>query len=572
MSLIPDSIQQAAQHVPAPTPVVVPGLAGDDVLDASLALTTDQPVVIPGMVRPFLDHQAAAYVAAEASIERWGAVLLGDDMGLGKTAVMVALAAQRITPGHPALVIAPPVTRHGWQGELRAMFPNLRLAFLHGRTRKDVPDADVLFVNDDSLTMQAWLTDVTTERRGGKDVKVHTASAVTRQASIVLRDEIHRDKGNGSKPSTRSKVMLAIGEWARVAGVPVVGATGTLLTNRPVEGFIPLQILGGEDLVKAVTPGSHRISGYLFRYCGAQSNGYGTNFNGCDLDQVQNLHEYLRRTVYVRREKGDLGDKLPHSGWIVLPLSLQGSEYTRRYHRIEREFLDLMTEEHGPAAAWRMARAEAIVKMGKLREEAGAAKVDATVEYVLDLMTDDNGKRNDEQIVLFYEHTEVHDRLAKAFDKAGISTISINGKVTGDARADAIDAFQAGDAQVCIAQHKAAGMGVTLTAANHAVFVQVPWSAGDLKQCADRVYRVDDRTRQKALDGIAINWHVLQMADEQGRPSFDMAMWAVLERKAKVCDAVNAGQDVTMPEESVMKLAMEAWYNQAMETRTTLGL
>jgi hypothetical protein len=115
-------------------------------------------------------------------------------------------------------------------------------------------------------------------------------------------------------------------------------------------------------------------------------------------------------------------------------------------------------------------------------------------------------------------------------------------------------------------------MGVTLTAAAHAVFVQVPWSAGDLKQAADRIYRCDDITKARAAAGESVTWHVLQAAHANGDPSFDMAMWAVLEKKAKVCDAVNAGMDVTMPDEAVMKMAMEAWYNSALEHRAKLGL
>ena len=106
----------------------------------------------------------------------------------------------------------------------------------------------------------------------------------------------------------------------------------------------------------------------------------------------------------------------------------------------------------------------------------------------------------------------------------------------------AIDDFQNGTAQVMVAQIKAGGMAVTLTAAADAVFVQVPWSAGDLKQAADRILRVDDRTMDRAKNGEAITWHVLQAAHADGSPTFDMAMWDVLETKAKVCDAVNAGR------------------------------
>ena len=561
MSLIPSTILSATPVAPAP--VVIPGLGDDTVLALSSALTTAMPVTLPGLVRPMLAHQAAALVAAEASIARWGTVLLGDDMGLGKSGVMIGLAVPRITPGHPALVVAPPVTRHGWITELRAMFPGLTIGFLNGRKRGDVPTCDILFVNDDPLTMQAWLTDVTTIEKNGKPVKVHVASKVAKLASIIIRDEIHRDKGNNEKPGTRTKVMMALGQHARTAGITIVGATGTLLTNRPVEAFQPLQILGGEELVKALTPGSDRLSGFLYRYCGVSRSQFGTDFGGAS--HIEDLHEYLRRTVYVRREKSDLGDALPHAGWVVLPLALQGSAMVK-YRRYEKEFLAMIEEEKGPAAMLRASRAVAITQMQKLWEEAGVAKVPAAVEYVADLVHDGD------QVVVFYSHQSVHDALKAGFDKAGITTSSINGSVTGDNRTENIIDFQAGGTNVVLAQVKAAGMGVTLTAACHAVFVQTGWSAGDLKQCADRIYRCDEITKQRALNGEAVTWHVLQAAYADGAPSFDHAMWAVLERKAHICDSVNAGTEVTMPEESVMKMAMEAWYNSALDGRPKLGL
>ena len=36
----------------------------------------------------------------------------------------------------------------------------------------------------------------------------------------------------------------------------------------------------------------------------------------------------------------------------------------------------------------------------------------------------------------------------------------------------------------------------------------------------------------------------------------------MLEQKALVCDAVNAGREITMPEESIMRQALDAWFSQ----------
>lgn len=557
MSLFDDNLLSMANTAVVAPVAAFHGLGDDAWLDASRALTaTAHPV---GMVRPFLPWQAAAYNYANDSIARWGGALLGDDMGLGKTQVLLALAADATRQGGYAIVVSPTVAEAGYRSDLFASFPNLKLHVVRGRTVVDLPEADIYFISDDPLTLKAWLA-VESKLPNGK-VKVE-ASAWAKAAQIVLRDEIHRDKGNQGKPSVRSKVLLAVGEACRAAGRAVIGATGTLLTNRPVESYLPLQIVGGERLLLSLTPGANKASGYLWRYCAPVQVSIGggrtaMNFRGIDMEACETLHEYLRRTVYVRREKSDLGEGvLPHYGWIVKPLALTNSAM-RRYQRVEKDFLALVMEEKGAEAMWRAERSKAIVQMQAMWAEAGAAKAEAVVDYIAGLV------ETGEQVVAFYHHTDVMTHMMTHLIKAGISFNVINGSVTGDARTDAINEFQESGVQVCLAQIKSAGMAVTLTAACHAVFVQVPWSAGDLKQAADRILRVDDITRDRAAAGGKVTWHVIQACYDNGDPTFDAAMWGVLETKAHVCDAVNAGRQITLPDEAVMYEALMAWVPNA---------
>ena len=550
-----DAAAQARSAVITPTVRLAAGLGGDDILALSSALNAEVHPV--GMVRPFLAHQGAAYLYAQSAIERWGCALIGDTMGLGKTQVLLALAADAVrTTGRPAIIVAPPVTKGGYISDLQAAYPSLRFHHVAGRTGSpaDLPAADIYWMTDDSLTLKHWLT--FTDDRG----KLQT-SPFAAQASILVRDEIHRDKGAQGKPSTRAKVMLAVSATLRAAGAPIIGATGTILTNRPIEALIPLQILGGLALVKAITPGARNVMGFAFHYCNPVHNGYGYNYNGTDLTRMAQLHEYLRRTVYVRREREALGDTLPHGGWCVAPFALNG--VMARYNRIEREFLDLVREEEGPEAMMRKARAETLTRMGALREEAGKAKVAAAIEYAMDLVN------QGEQVILFYEHTSVWEGLAKALSpmKIGagpkapyVQVGTINGSVTGDRRTQAVADFQAGKTNVLLAQTRAAGIGVTLTAAAHACFVQLPWSAGDLAQAAGRILRADDISRDRALAGGTVTWHVLNACKADGTPTMDGYLWQVLETKAQVCDAVNAGKPITMPDGSVMDLALSAWF------------
>ena len=537
---------------PAPVAPFIPmaaGLGGDDVLAASSALSAD--ATVPGMLRPFMPHQAAAYLYCLGAIARFGGALLGDDMGMGKTQVMLALAAQ--ADGY-SIVIAPPVTLAGYKGDIAAAFPALKMFHAKGRTAGDIPaGTDIVFLSDDPLTLRAWLTN-------GLDAKKNfTISDLALGAGMLIRDEMHRDKGADGKPgspTSRARLMLHLSAALRSRGVPIVGATGTLLVNgRPIEALIPLQIIGGMDLVKTIAPGARNSLGYAFMYCKPENKGFGYNYSGCDRDKLPQLHEYFRRTVYCRRDKDDLGAALPSRRWLVRPLALNG--VLARYNRVERDVLSLIREESGPEAYLRAAKAEKLVQIMKLWEEAGAAKGAAAVEYITDLLDEHNGR----PVLAFYWHKSTRDALIDGLSKAGISMGLIDGTVSGASRESQIAAFQAGKTQVMLAQIGAAGIGVTLTAAADAVFVQIPWSSGLLKQAADRILRVDDKTMARATNGEHITWHVLQACKEDGSPTFDGYMFEAVQNKAQISDAVNAGKEVTMPDEDVIRTAVTNWFN-----------
>lgn len=562
MSFFSNTITAAATAAPVAAPAApFHGLGDAAWLAASSALEPSVPVTVTDMVRPFHPWQAAAYLFALESITRWGGALVGDDMGMGKTAVLLALAADRIaSTGKPAIIIAPVVTRGGWMSEIHACFPHLTFAQVGGHSRKPVPVADIYFVSDDSRVMQCQLTDV--DEVNGKTVR--TPSPLVLGASIVVRDECHRDKGNQGKPNGRGHTMLTLGAWCRNTATPIVGATGTLLTNRPVEGLIPLKYIGGEALVQALVPGGRggADGAFKWRYCAPVEKHIGggqkrMDFNGLDVEHALELHEYLRRTVYVRREKSDLGEGvLPNSGYLVAPLALPDAQL-KRYDRIVKDMYSLISEEKGKAWADSASRAKVITQMNMMRAEAGVAKVAAAADYIAELV--DQGQ----QVVAFYEHTDVYLKLGAALSAKGISIVAINGSVTDQAREQNIDLFQAGGAQVMIAQLTAAGIGVTLTAACHAVYLQLPWSSGTLKQSADRILRCDVRSAQRAAAGESITWHVLQACYDDGDPTFDDSIWRVLLAKSAVTDAVNAGRPVTVSDESVQYEALMAWTPKA---------
>jgi hypothetical protein len=72
--------------------------------------------------------------------------------------------------------------------------------------------------------------------------------------------------------------------------------------------------------------------------------------------------------------------------------------------------------------------------------------------------------------------------------------VKVTGSVKNEDRQTAVDTFQADSkCRVFVGNIKAAGVGLTLTAASHVVFVEASWSPADIQQAADRCHRIGQK-------------------------------------------------------------------------------
>jgi hypothetical protein len=89
--------------------------------------------------------------------------------------------------------------------------------------------------------------------------------------------------------------------------------------------------------------------------------------------------------------------------------------------------------------------------------------------------------------------------------------------------------------QVAILQIKAAGVGLTLTAANTVVFAELPWTPAELVQAEDRAHRIGQHS--------SVNVKLVLLKD-----SIDEMMWDLLGSKVatmgKVLDGAEARMEV----------------------------
>lgn len=375
-------------------------------------------------------------------------VLIADEPGLGKT--VQALAVLKATEGRPAVIVCPSSLRTNWEREARRWLPGWTVDILYG-TRPARSTADIQIVGYDVL--HAW-TDTLAPR------------------ALVL-DELHLAK-NGQARRTQAAVRIA--DACRARGGFVVGLTGTPVLNNVTELVAQLRILGRLDEFGGAAAFRREFS------------------NDRTLPA---LNRRLRATCYVRRRKADVLTELPAKRWATVVVDGDPG-VMREYRHAEADIVAFLanrarelaaasgaTDDQARAAAWRAAlKAEAaqhLVAVTALKRLAARAKLPAARGWISDFTG--TGKK----LVAFAWHREAVDMIATEFAEG----CAVIGGMTDHDKQAAVDRFQNDDDQKVIAcSIKAAGVGLTLTAAADVLFLEQGWTPADMDQASDRCHRI----------------------------------------------------------------------------------
>ena len=378
-------------------------------------------------------------------IERFaGRSLLAVDMGCGKT--LIALTWLDRHPGaFPAVVICPAAVKYHWERE--ALGVGVRASVLEGQTPSRNGWAGsqpkLVVVNYDILDhWLGWL----------KKLKPRT----------IICDECQMTM---SPRAIRSKATRAL-----CRGVPhVLALSGTPLVNRPIELFTTLNIIR-PDVWK------NRWS-YGHRFCGPKWTPWGYKFQGAS--HTSELNESLLSTCMIRRRKADVLPELPTKVREVIPIPMSDPA---EYRRAKDDFLNWLRRQD-PVKAQRASHAQTLVKIGCLKRLAARLKLRYVVEWIERFL-----ENTDEKLVVFAVHRKMIEALQR---RCPAKSLVIDGTVTGRKRAAVVDRFQRdSEVRVLIGNIQAAGVGITLTAANNVVFAELPWRPGDCTQAEDRCHRI----------------------------------------------------------------------------------
>jgi len=181
--------------------------------------------------------------------------------------------------------------------------------------------------------------------------------------------------------------------------------------------------------------------------------------------------------------------------------------------------------EEAADAAWKKAlrarAAEQLVAISTLKQLAAKAKMESAKEWIGNFLA------NDKKLVVFGWHRDVVDAIADNFSNG----VKIQGGLTGEKRQTAVDLFQTEDKQKVIACNiKAAGVGLTLTAASDVLFLEQGWTPADMEQAVDRCHRIG---QQDSVTG----WLMLT------KDTIDEDIAMLIDRKRAIVNRAIDGSD-----------------------------
>lgn len=235
----------------------------------------------------------------------------------------------------------------------------------------------------------------------------------------------------------------------------------------------------------------------------------------------------------LRRLKSEVLTELPEKTRAFLPIELDNET---EYCTAENNFIDFVAKTKGNAAAHRASNAVALAEIEGLKQLAVRGKLQACIAWVRDFLEVDG------KLVVFCTHRFVVDALMEEFKDVAVK---VDGSVTGENRQKAVDAFQTNtNVRLFVGNVKAAGVGITLTAASNVAFIELPWTPGEVTQAEDRLHRIGQR------NSVTVYYLLAQSTIEE-------RIARLIDRKRKVLDSVLDGRETE--QESLLSELMKEY-------------
>ena len=387
--------------------------------------------------RPPLNHQTEAIEKLVGS-KRF---ILADDMGLGKTTATIIAALE--TGVKKILIICPASLKLNWQREIEN-YTDRSVYISEGK--KFSTEDDFVIVNYDIL-------------KNFYDLKNIDDSLITQgDFDLIILDEAHYVS---NAKANRTKLVNSFCKKPKYLWL----LTGTPMTNRPMNYFNLLSLIE--------SPVAQNWMAYAIRYCQGYQFTAGKRkiWNVSGASNLEELRDRTSRQV-LRRLKTDVLD-LPEK--IISPVYMRLK--SKMYEALMGEYYEWYDKNEDE----RKSLTVQFSKLMKVRQVIADEKVKNTIELAENII--EQGKK----VIIFSNFTDSLNKIVDHFKKV---SVKLDGSTTKPARQKAVDDFQENDkVKVFVGNTKAAGVGITLTAAEAVIFNDISFVPGDMEQAEDRAYR-----------------------------------------------------------------------------------
>ncbi|MDU2793344.1 MAG: DEAD/DEAH box helicase [Actinomyces sp.] len=433
------------------------------------------------ILRPY-QRRGHAWLTARLSGGIGG--ILADDMGLGKTVqILSAVAALRAHAGEssPVLVVVPTSVVGVWIDQARTFTPALEVravketATRRGTTiREEVENADIVVT---SYTLARLESEQWSQVRLGGLV-IDEAQAVKNPRTATYRALRDLD----------APWKLA------VSGTPIENSLSDLwsLLSLTCPGLLPPWETFQQQVRRPIE-------------------------NGSDPAMLARLSAYVAPFV-LRRTKEEVAPDLPDKIVDVVRVDL-GKEHRHIYDQfLARErarILDLLRD----VDANRMSVLASITRLRQLAldpalvEESYAHVGSAKIEYLADRL--DEIVPLGHQALVFSQFTSFLERIRHMLERRGISVVQLDGSTRG--RAEVIEKFRSGQAQVFLISLKAGGSGLTLTEADYVYVMDPWWNPAAEEQAIDRAHRIGQTKKVNVYRMVATDTIEAKVVELQDR-------------------------------------------------------
>jgi len=367
--------------------------------------------------------------------------ILADDMGLGKTTSTIIAALE--AGAKKILIICPATLKINWKREIEN-YSDRSTYIAEGKNFST--EHDFVIINYDII-------------KNFHDPKKKDDSQILRaDFDLVIIDEAHYIK---NAQAQRTKLINDLVK--KVDRLWLL--TGTPMTSRPIDYYNLLSLID--------SPVAKNWMAYVIRYCQGYQFKVGSR-KVWNVMGASNLEELRDRTVglTLRRLKEDVLD-LPDK--IITPVYLRLK--SKLYEEVMGDYYNWYEKNPEESKSLTVQ----FTKLTKVRQIIADEKIAQTIELAENII------EQDKKVIIFCNFTDSLNKICEHFGK---TAVKLDGSMSKGERQLSVDQFQENEkVKVFVGNIKAAGVGLTLTAAEAVIMNDLSFLPSDHSQAEDRAYR-----------------------------------------------------------------------------------